>query len=117
MSEYRRSFPKVFLAFVLVAVAFLAFSPAGADELAREGSFEGNWDVEGTTETLEMDGVRVAVYRVEGPVKITNSSSGLAREFESSCVGVSDEETGGIGRCVWADADGEGLFLELSTLR
>ncbi len=83
-------------------------------ELAKEGTFEGNWDVEGTTESMEIDDGQISIYRVEGPVKITNSSSGLAREFSSRCVGVSDEETGGIGRCVWVDSAGESLFLELS---
>jgi len=83
-------------------------------ELAKEGTFEGNWDVEGTTESMEIDDGQISIYRVEGPVEITNSSSGLAREFSSRCVGVSDEETGGIGRCVWVDSAGESLFLELS---
>lgn len=114
MSELRKNLPLIVLVVLMAAWTLVVSSPSRADDLAREGTFEGNWDVEGTTESLEMDGVRVAVYRVEGPVKITNSSSGMAREFQSSCVGVSDEETGGIGRCVWADADGEGLFLELS---
>ncbi len=114
MSELRKNFPKAFLAVVLVTVAFVVSAPAGAEDFAKEGTFEGHWKVEGTTESLEMDGAKVSVYRVEGPVKITNSSSGMAREFQSSCVGVSDEETGGLGRCVWADGDGDGLFLELS---
>lgn len=99
---------------VLILAIFGLAAPGAAEELAKAGTFEGNWDVEGTTESLEMDGGRVSIYRVQGPVKITNSSSGLAREFQSRCVGVSDEETGGIGRCVWEDAEGDGLFLELS---
>ena len=87
---------------------------AQPSELAKEGTFEGNWDVEGSTESMEMDDGQISIYRVTGPVEITNSSSGLAREFQSRCVGVSDEETGGIGRCVWVDTAGESLFLELS---
>ena len=99
---------------VLVLTTLGLSVPGAAEELAKEGTFEGNWDVEGTTESLEMDEGQISVYRIEGSVKITNSSSGLAREFQARCVGVSDEETGGIGRCVWMDADGDGLFLELS---
>lgn len=108
--NFRKSIGPAALVLAMLAPA----APGAAEDLAKEGTFEGNWDVDGTTESLEMDGGKVSIYRVEGSVKITNSSSGMAREFQSRCVGVSDEETGGIGRCVWTDADGDGLFLELS---
>ena len=114
MPDFQKNIQNLIIAAVLVVTAIVLPFPVRADDLAREGTFEGHWKVEGTTESLEMDGGKVSIYRVEGPVKITNSSSGIAREFQSSCVGVSDEETGGIGRCVWTDADGDGLFLELS---
>ena len=97
-----------------IAGLFAHGAPSLAEELAKEGTFEGNWEVEGTTESLEMDDGKVSVYRVEGPAKITNADTGMAREFQTRCVGVSDEETGGIGRCAWTDSDGDGLFLELS---
>jgi hypothetical protein len=98
--------------FFLITLGGPALGQGG--ELAKEGSFEGNWNLEGTAETVEMEGKEVSVYRVEGPVKITNSSSGMKRHFHSRCVGVSDEKTGGVGRCIWEDEDGEGLFLQLA---
>ena len=114
-SAYRNKWKLGPAVLVLTIAAISAHSvPVLAEDLAKEGTFEGNWDVDGTTESLEMDGGKLSIYRVEGSVEITNSSSGMAREFQSRCVGVSDEETGGIGRCVWTDADGDGLFLELS---
>jgi len=114
MPDFQKNIQNLIIAAVLVVTAIVLPFPVRADDLAREGTFEGHWKVEGTTESLEMDGGKVSIYRVEGSVKITNSASGMAREFQSRCVGVSDEETGGIGRCVWTDADGDGLFLELS---
>jgi len=55
----------------------------------------------------------MALYRVEGPVTV-RSSGGLATQFEAQCVGVSDQQTGGVARCVWTDEAGEKIFMELS---
>ena len=98
---------------ILVALSLGAATLARAQEIAKEGTFEGNWDLTGTARTLEMDDGEVSVMRLEGPVTITNASTGLAREFDSVCAGVSDNKTGGVARCVWMDSDDDALFLEL----
>ena len=60
-----------------------------------------------------MESGSAQLYRFHGPAKV-RSKDGLAREFESLCLGVSDNETGGVARCVWTDGEGERIFIELS---
>lgn len=114
MSHFHRTTRKLIAPTGFALVLALFGSPVFAEELAKDGTFEGDWNVEGSAESVEVEGARVSIYRVEGPAKITNADSGMKREFKTRCVGVSDEEAGGVGRCVWADEDGDGLFLELS---
>ena len=84
-----------------------------ASEVAREGTFSANWELNGSTESVELDGKSMSVYRLGGTVDIRRSD-GLSTEFESTCSGVSDEETGGMARCTWTDGDGDAIFLRFT---
>ncbi|MDH3745964.1 MAG: hypothetical protein OES47_12760 [Acidobacteriota bacterium] len=97
----------------ILLLTVFAPAPGQAGELVKEGSFEGDWAVEGTSQSVEMEGARVSVYQLEGPANVTNADTGMAREFQTRCVGVSDEKTGGVGRCIWADEDDDQLFMEM----
>lgn len=79
-------------------------------EVAKEGTFEATWSLEGTRRPVELEGKAVAAYRLSGEVKIRRSD-GLSSEFESACAGVSDEQTGGMARCTWTDGDGDEVYL------
>jgi hypothetical protein len=98
-----------------VIAGLLATSGAAvADQAApKEGTFEGTWNVQGTIEPVRMGAVTMTVARVEGKVSL-RSGDGLAREFSAVCNMVSDEATGGVGRCTWTDAAGDALVLEMS---
>ena len=95
---------------ILFSVAWIAAGEEG--EIAREGTFEGNWSVKGTTHPVEASGRTMALVRVEGRVTV-RSSGGLATQFGAECVAVSDKVTGGVGRCVWTDEAGEKIFFEI----
>ena len=100
----------------IAASVFLALSvaTAGGEAIADEGTFKGDWSLKGTSRPIEVDAEKVVLVRVEGPVKLV-SSSGLATAFDALCVGASDQQTGGVARCVWTDQEGEKIFLELSS--
>jgi len=108
--------PRRYRSSTLVSLFLLALpvasSPVTAQELAREGTFQGNWTLEGRTSTIEIDGHEVNVMRVQGPVTV-QTTGGLRTAFESDCVGISDGEAGGTGRCVWTDQDGDAISMDL----
>ena len=104
------------IATLAVAIPLLSLFGAGAGqagEVARQGTFQANWKLDGTTESVELDGKLMSVYRLGGPVDVRRSD-GLAAEFESACSGVSDEKTGGMARCTWTDGDGDVIFLRFT---
>jgi hypothetical protein len=95
-----------------IALLFVLVVPVSA-EVADEGTFEATWSLDGSRQSIELDGKPMAAYRMTGPVKVRRSD-GLATEFDSVCAGVSDEKTGGMARCTWTDENGDEVFLELT---
>ena len=95
----------------LVSLSLALFAASVGAELPREGTFEANWSLEGHKRRVDLDGEVVSTYRLKGTVDVERSD-GLSRSFESICVGVSDEETGGIARCAWTDADGDSVIVD-----
>ena len=89
MSHFHRTTRKMIAPTGFALVLALLGSSVFAEELAKEGSFEGDWNVEGSTESVDVDGARVSIYRVEGTARVTNADSGMKREFKTRCVGVS----------------------------
>jgi hypothetical protein len=100
----------LYLSLIILALSVAA---GASEEVAKEGTFEGDWALKGTARSIEVDGKEVALFRIGGPVKV-RSSGGLATEFQALCIGVSDKQTGGVGRCVWTDDAGDMVFMELS---
>ena len=99
----------------LLALALLGAGAVQAAEAApKEGTFEGSMDVAGTTQAVQMGGVTVSLARITGKVKLRTADGLAAREFDAVCNVVSDQKTGGVGRCTWTDANGDTLLLELS---
>lgn len=94
----------------VVLTLILLAAPATHAEVAQEGTFEATWSLEGTRESIELQGQKVAAYVLTGEVKVRRSD-GLSAEFESTCTGVSDEKTGGAGRCTWTDGEGDEIYL------
>lgn len=86
---------------------------AETQPVERQGTFDGNWQLVGEAKTVETGGESVILLRASGPVSVTGSG-GMKTSFTSECVGASDGETGGAGRCVWTDEDGDQLFLSLA---
>ena len=105
--------PRV-LAVAVQALLVLGASLTLGQEIPRQGTFSGNWRLEGTTIKVTVDGTETAVYHLEGPVTI-RSGSNLPREFQSTCVGASDQTSGGAARCRWTDGEGDVLVVELSS--
>lgn len=99
----------------ILAAVLLGLTLAGAagDEPPREGTFEGDWALSGTARPVEVGSATVVLSRLEGPVTL-RSAGGLARKFDAVCNSVSDQKTGGVGRCTWTDEAGDTLLLELS---
>ncbi len=98
-----------FAAPALSGLIFLA-APVARGEVANEGTFEATWSLEGSRESIELQGQKVSAYVMTGEVKVKRSD-GLSTEFESICSGVSDDKTGGAGRCTWTDGDGDDVYL------
>lgn len=95
-------------------LALLTVTPtAGAQDarkLARDGTFEGHWTFRGMSRDIEVNSNPMTAFRFTGPVKI-RPDGGMPTQFESYCVGISDPEAGGIGRCRWTDEHGDTIFL------
>ncbi len=102
---------RVFFGVVALCAGAARVSPA--QQSPREGTFAGSWQLEGEAKKVAADGEEVFLFRADGPVRLT-TSTGMQREFASECVGTSDNETGGVGRCVWTDADGDRLVLSMA---
>lgn len=99
---------------LLAALLLGGALPAGAQEaLPREGTFSGDWSIQGTMTQVEMEGTPVTLGRLEGEVTLA-STGGLAREFDALCHVVKHETTGGVARCTWTDAEGDAVYLEVS---
>ncbi len=101
----------------LLALALLVPAAATAADGARHGSFEANWNLAGGKRIVEVDGELVSTYRLTGKVTVERTDvegegSELSREFDSYCIGVSDEKTGGIARCEWVDEDDDSMVLD-----
>lgn len=111
MPKTARRYPSFTLVSLLLALP-LAWSPVAAQDLERQGTFEGKWTLEGRLGTMDVDGHEVQVMRVEGPVTV-ETTGGLRTAFESDCVGVADGEAGGTGRCIWTDADGDAITMDM----
>ena len=79
-------------------------------EVASEGTFEATWSLEGSRESIEIEGEPISAYVLTGEVFVRRSD-GLLGKFASVCTGVSDDKTGGAGRCTWTDADGDDVLL------
>jgi len=114
MKTIRTASRPIFLP-LLLTVLLLAGVPAGAAEepLPDEGTFSGDWFIEGTVTQVEVGASPVTLARLEGRVKLT-TTGGLAREFDALCHSVKNEKTGGVARCMWTDDQGDAVLLELS---
>ncbi len=93
---------------LLLALAVIAV-PVDA-EVAREGTFDATWSLEGSRESIEIEGQPISAYVLTGEVKVRRSD-GLSSRFESTCTGVSDDKTGGAARCTWTDDKGDQVLL------
>lgn len=105
--------PTIRRVFMLTLAVLVTIAPLPATEVADEGTFEANWSLEGTQESVVLAGKSVAAYRLTGKVKV-RVSDGLATEFASICAGISDQETGGMARCIWTDGEGAEIYLQLT---
>lgn len=101
----------------LLVVAALAFGPAaGAQEIPKEGSFDGRWDLVGKAQKIELGDERtVTVVKFEGAIVLTGHQRGLSRGFRTECVGLQDPKTGGLGRCVWKDRFDHEIWSEIES--
>ena len=102
---------------LVVAAALAALGgPAGAQDIPREGSFDGRWDVVGKAQRIELGGERtVTVAKFEGAIVLTGQARGLSRGFRAECVGLQDQKTGGLGRCVWKDRFDHEIWSEIES--
>jgi hypothetical protein len=101
------------LAALLMAAAAI---PAGGQEIARQGTFDGRWDVVGKALKIELGESRaVTVVKFEGAVVLEGHQRGLARGFRTECVGMQDQKSGGVGRCVWKDRFDHEIWSEISS--
>ncbi len=105
---------------VLLALAAMPIVAAKASraqqEIARQGTFTGRWDVIGKALKLEMGTERtVTAVRLEGAVVLEGGAEGLARGFRVQCLGMRDNKSGGAGRCVWKDRFDDEIWSEITT--
>ena len=102
------------LAILLTSVATVG---AGAqEEIPREGTFDGRWEVVGKAHKIELGEDRtVTVGKLQGAVVLTGHARGLARGFRAECVGMQDPKTGGVGRCVWKDRFDHEIWSEIES--
>ena len=99
-------------AFFIVAMSV----PAQSQEIPRSGTFEGRWEVVGKAMKIELGPSRtVSIVRFEGAIVLEGSVRGLARGFRAECVGLLDEVTGSVGRCVWRDRFDDEIWSELGS--
>jgi hypothetical protein len=92
------------------AIAAVVVTQVASAQVPDEGTFKAHWSLDGKQESVEIEGAVVSSYRTRGKVGVKRSD-GLATEFESTCVGVSERETGSVVRCTWTDGDDDDLYL------
>ena len=103
------------LLFVAALLVCAAPTPIRAQEIPREGSFDGRWEVVGKAQTIDLGtGRRVTVVKFHGAVNL-DGAGGFSRGFRTECVGMQDEKTGGVGRCVWKDRFDHEIWSEISS--
>lgn len=89
---------------------------SGGQEIPRQGTFDGRWEVVGKAQKIDLGESRtVSVAKFQGAVVLTGQARGLARGFRADCVGMQDQKTGGIGRCVWKDRFDHEIWSEISS--
>ena len=64
----------------MALTSMVLIAPSAGAEVAREGTFEANWSLEGTREEVEVAGKKMAAYRMTGEVTV-HKSDGLSSEF------------------------------------
>ena len=68
---------------------------AQSQEIPRNGTFEGRWEVVGKAMQIDLGPSRsVSVAKFEGAVVLEGSARGLARGFRADCVSLQDQSTG-----------------------
>ena len=89
-------------------------APPGASALTQR-SFTGSGSVSGTRQQLDMGtGHRAEIFHVAGSLMLAGEQRpGLA--FRSDIIGLSDNQTGLLGRSVWTDERGDQVFSDLSS--
>ena len=99
----------------ILSIAAMSVS-AQSQEIPRSGTFQGRWEVVGKAMKIDLGTSRsVSVARFEGAVVLEGSAQGLARGFRANCVGLQDQSTGGLGRCVWKDRFDDEIWSEIES--
>ena len=114
--ESRRGTLIVAGSLIVVAALVALGGAAGAQEIPRTGSFDGRWEVVGKAQKIELGSERtVTVVKFQGAIVLTGQARGLSRGFRSECVGLQDQKTGGLGRCVWKDRFDHEIWSEIAS--
>ncbi len=109
-----RSWPALVLLVLIAACGGPSKAPEGAPAAPGEWrTFEGDWSASGERHTLHLGpGHWASVFNLTGSL-LLKGEKGMGAGFQGRVIVLSDNVTGGIGRCVWTDEHGDQVFSEI----
>jgi hypothetical protein len=109
------TFAKKFCWGILFGALLLTAGAPTASQAAEAGDFKGTWVANGTRKPFAFSADRkIYTFEISGHVNL-QTGLGKVKNYWSTCVGLSDSETGSIARCVWKDLDGPEVYITLKS--
>ena len=109
---HRRSVFSTIATFVAIAAASAVVR---SQEIPKRGTFTGRWEVVGKAMKIDLGSRVVSIAKFDGAIVLEGDVQGLSRGFRAECVGMLDDETGSVGRCVWKDRFDDEIWSELGS--
>lgn len=110
----RRTLKSAGAAVALALAACDGKPPVPPAVAVQEGDFDGSWSAAGARRSISLGSDRSAsAINLSGTMLLTGPGR-PALGFRAEIIGLTDTQTGFVGRAVWTDAQGEQVFSELT---
>jgi hypothetical protein len=109
-----KSWPALVFLVLIVACGGCSKAPEGTQPAPGEWrTFEGDWSATGERHTLHLGpGHWASIYNLTGSMLLKDEKQ-MGMGFQGRVIVLSDNVTGGIGRCVWTNENGDQVFSEI----
>ncbi len=99
----------------LLGTLLLTVGAPTASTAGESGDFKGTWVANGNRKPFAFSEDRkIYTFEISGHVSL-QTGLGKEKNYWSTCVGLSDSETGSVARCVWKDLDGPEIYMTLQS--